>query len=79
MKQENGELKVPSNSVVEKTDKTNNVDLQQGWGKAVLFITNTSNKLSLSSALHSLTQILGVTRKGKQKKIVQSNKMISTT
>ena len=64
---DNGELKVPSNSVVEKTDKTNNVDLQQGWGKAVSFITNTSNKLSLSSALCSLTQILGVTRKGKTK------------
>ena len=64
---DNGELKVPSNSVVEKTDKTNNVDLQQGWGKAVSFITNTSNKLSLSSALRSLTQIVGVTRKGKTK------------
>ena len=64
---ENEELKVPSNSVVEKTDKTNNVDLQQGWGKAVSFITNTSNKLSLSSALRSLMQIPGVTRKGKTK------------
>ena len=52
---DNEELKVPSNSVVEKTDKTKNVDLQQGWGKAVSFITNTSDKLSLSSVLHSLT------------------------
>ena len=64
---DNEELKVPSNSVVEKTDKINNVDLQQGWGKAVSFITNTSNKLSLSSAIRSLTQIPGVTRKGKIK------------
>ena len=64
---DNGELKVPSNSVVEQIDKINNVDLQQGWGKAVSFITNTSNKLSLSSALHSLMQIPGVTRKGKTK------------
>ena len=40
-----GELKVPSNSVPEQTDKRNNVDLQQGWGKAVSFITNTSNTL----------------------------------
>ena len=32
---DNEALKVPSNSVVEKTDKTKNVDLQQGWGKAV--------------------------------------------
>ena len=61
---DNEELKVPSNSVVENTDKTKNVDLQQGWGKAVSFITNTSNKLSLSSALRSLVQIPGVTRKG---------------
>ena len=64
---DNGELEVSSNSVVEQTDKINNVDLQQGWGKAVSFITNTSNKLNLSSALHSLTQIPGVTRKGKTK------------
>ena len=64
----NDKLKVSNTSVVEKTDKTNNIDLQQGWGKAVSFITNTSNKLSLCSALHSFMQIPGVTRKGKTKK-----------
>ena len=63
----NDELKVSNTSVVEKTDKTNNIDPQQGWGKAVSFITNTSNKLSLCSALRSLMQILGVTIKGKTK------------
>ena len=48
---EKEEIKIPNNSVTEQTDKRDNVDLQQGWGKAVSFITNTSNKLSLSSAL----------------------------
>ena len=64
---EKEELKIPNNSVTEQTDKRDNVDLQQGWGKAVSFITNTSNKLSLCSALRSLAQILGVTRTGKTK------------
>ena len=48
---------VPNNSEVERTDEINSVEIQQGWGKAVLFITNTSNKLCLSSALRSLMQI----------------------
>ena len=43
-KGDNGELKVPSNLVIEEIDKVNNIDLQQGWGKAVSFITNTSSK-----------------------------------
>ena len=60
----NDELKVSNTSVVEKTDKTNNIDLQQGWGKAASFITNTSNKLSLCSALRSFMQIPGVYKKG---------------
>ena len=47
----------PNNAVAERTDEINNVDLQHGWGKAVSFITNTSNKLSLSNALRSLAQI----------------------
>ena len=61
------ELKIPNNSVIEQTDKRINVNLQKGWGKAVSFITNSSNKLSLSSALCSLAQIPGVTRTGKTK------------
>ena len=47
----------PNNAVAERTDQINNVDLQHGWGKAVSFITNTSNRLSLSNALCSLAQI----------------------
>ena len=58
---------VPNNSVVEWTDEINNVDLQQGWGKAVSFITNTSNKLCLSSVLRSLTQIPVVAGRDKTK------------
>ena len=34
-KGDNGELKVPSNLVIEEIDKVNNIDLQQCWGKAV--------------------------------------------
>ena len=52
----------PNNTVAERTDEINNVYLQHGWGKAVSFIINTSNKLSLSNALHSLAQILVVAK-----------------
>ena len=52
----------PNNAVAERTDEINNVDLQHGWGKAVSFITNTSNKLSLSNALCSLAQILVIAK-----------------
>ena len=58
---------VTNNSGVERTAEINNVELQQGWGKAVSFITNTSNKLCLSSALRSLTQIPLVAGRNKTK------------
>ena len=52
----------PNNDVAKKTEELNKVDLQQGWGKTVSFITNTGNKLSLTNALRSLAQILVVTK-----------------
>ena len=52
----------PNNDVAKKTEELNKVDLQQGWGKTVSFITNTSNKLSLTNALRSLAQIPVVTK-----------------
>ena len=48
---------VVNNPIVEQTEEINSTDLQLSWGKAVLFITNTSNKLRLSKALCSLAQI----------------------
>ena len=56
-----------NNPVVEQTEEINSTDLRLSWGKAVLFITNTSNKLHLSSALHSLAQIPVVMKKDKVK------------
>ena len=50
----------PNKDVAKKTEEFNKVDLQQGWGKTVSFIT--SNKLSLTNALHSLAQIPVVTK-----------------
>ena len=50
----------PNNDEAKKTEELNKVDLQQGWGKTVSFITNTSNKLSLTNTLRSLGQILVV-------------------
>ena len=35
-----------NNDVAKKTEELNKVDLQQGWGKTVSFITNTSNNLN---------------------------------
>ena len=43
-----------NNDAAKKTEEFNKVDLQQGWGKTVSFITNTSKKLGLTNALHSL-------------------------
>ena len=43
--------------MLSQTDDANTLDLCQGWGKAVSFITNTGSKLCLSSELHSLVQI----------------------
>ena len=51
-----------NNDVAKKTIGFNKVDLQQGWGKTVSFITNTRNKLGLTNALCSLAQILVVTK-----------------
>ena len=51
-----------NNDVAKKTGEFNKVDLQQGWGKTVSFITNTSNKLGLTNALRSLAQIPVVTK-----------------
>ena len=51
-----------NNDVAKKTEEFNKVDLQQGWGKTVSFITNTSNKLGLTNALHSLAHIPVVTK-----------------
>ena len=45
---------VINNPEVEQTEEINSTDLRHSWGKAVSFITNTSNKLCLSSALCSL-------------------------
>ena len=56
-----------NNDVAKKTGEFNKVDLQQSWGKTVSFITNTSNKLGLTNALHSLAQILVVTKIDKTK------------
>ena len=58
---------VPNNTAVEQTDEISKADLRRGWGKAVSFITNTSNKLSLSCALRSLAQIPVVARNDKTK------------
>ena len=65
---------VENNPEVEQTEEINSLGLQQHWGKAVSFITNTSNKLRLSSALCSLAQIPEVTKSGKvEENSVQSN------
>ena len=52
----------PNNDVSKKTEEFNKVDPQQGWGKTVSFITNTSNKLGLTNTLCSLAQIPVVTK-----------------
>ena len=52
----------PNNEVTKKTDESNKIDLQQGWSKAVSFITNTSNKFNLANTLRSLAQIPVVTK-----------------
>ena len=63
-----------NNPEVQQTEEINSLDIQQHWGKAVSFITNTSNKLCLSSALHSLVQIPVVAKNGREEKnSVQSN------
>ena len=54
-----------NNPEVKQTDEINSLDLQQGWGKAVSFITNSSNKLRLSSVFRSLAHIPVVTKNGK--------------
>ena len=46
-----------NNDVAKKTEEFNKVDLQQGWGKTVSFITNTSKKLGLTNALRSWARI----------------------
>ena len=51
-----------NNPEVKQTDEINSLDLQQGWGKAVSFITNSSNKLRLSSVFRSLAHIPVVTK-----------------
>ena len=57
-----------NNDVTKKTEEFNKVDLQQGWGKTVSFITNTSKKLGLTNTLHSLAQIPVVTKIDRAKK-----------
>ena len=54
--------KVENNPTVEQAEEINKTDLRRSWGKAVSFITNTSNKLCLSSTLLSLAQILVVAK-----------------
>ena len=51
-----------NNPEVKQTDEINSLDLQQGWGKAVSFIINSSNKLRLSSVFRSLAHIPVVTK-----------------
>ena len=56
---------VENNYEVKQTEDIKRLDLLHGWGKSVSFITNTSNKLHLSSALHSLAQTPVVAKSGK--------------
>ena len=58
---------VVNNPAVEQTEEINSTDLRCSWGKAVSFITNTSSKLCLFSALCSLVQIRVVAKKDKAK------------
>ena len=58
-----------NNDVAKKTEEFNKVDLQQGWGKTVSFITNTSKKLGLTNALRSLVGIPVSTKTGLRKMI----------
>ena len=68
-----------NNDVAKKTEEFNKVDLQQGWGKTVSFITNTSKKLGLTNALHSLAQIPVVTKidRAKENELGEENDLDS--
>ena len=57
-------VEAPSSLTKEQKRKFSSVDLQQSWGKAVSFITNTSSKLSLSTAFRGLMQTPEVTERG---------------
>ena len=68
-----------NNDVAKKTEEFNKVDLQQGWGKTISFITNTSKKLGLTIALRSLAQIPVVTKidRAKENELGEENDLNS--
>ena len=54
-----------NNAKVKWMDEANKLDPQDGWGKAVSFITNQSSKLHLSNVFTSWAHIPVVTKRGK--------------
>ena len=58
-----------TNPEVKGTDEISSVESQWGWGKAVSFLTNATNRLCLSSTFHSLVQSPVVTDSGKVREL----------